>query len=97
MSLGGIMNLQERALIFSYSDSLYYFTGTTKEPQGQSGSINYWKDAQGKMKKFPSLYCAKQALVDLGFEQGWLVMYSAYDEMIGNEPAKNAELFLALK
>jgi hypothetical protein len=88
------MSSNIRALIFSYSDSLYYFAGTTEEPQGQSHCVNFFKDEHGKLKKFPSLYRAKQALIHAGFKYGWLVMHSAYDEMIGNEPARNAELFM---
>jgi hypothetical protein len=81
-----------RALIFSYSDSLYYFAGTTEEPLGHSDHVNYVKGDDGKIKKFPSLYRAKQSLLDIGFEKGWLVMHSPYDEMIGNEPSQKAEL-----
>lgn len=88
------MSVQVRALIFSYSDSLYYFAGTTEEPQGQSHCVTFLKDEQGNLKKFPSIYRAKQALIYAGFEYGWLVMHSAYDEMIGNEPARPAELLM---
>ncbi|HOY21588.1 MAG TPA: DUF6482 family protein [Cellvibrio sp.] len=88
------MSSNVRALIFSYSDCLYYYAGTTQEPKGCSAAVNFLKDANGKMQKFPSLYRAKLALINLGFAQGWLIMQSAYDEMIGNEPAQKAELFM---
>ena len=42
--------------------------------------------------KYRSLFHAKQYLASLGFSRGWLVMQSAYDEMIGNEPAQKAEM-----
>ena len=86
------MPANTRALIFRFSDSLYYFAGTTEEPLGQSDTIKYLKGDDGKPKKFPSLYRAKQGLLDMGFEKGWLVMHSPYDEMIGNEQAQKAEL-----
>jgi hypothetical protein len=88
------MNNTIRALIFSYSDCMYYYAGTTQEPQGNSSAVNFLKDANGKLQKFPSLYRAKLALINFGFAQGWLVMQSPYDEMIGNEPAQKAELFM---
>jgi len=31
----------------------------------------------------------------MGFDKGWLVMQSPYDEMIGNEQAQKSELPLA--
>ena len=83
-----------RALIFSYSNSLYYYAGSTEEPNGHSSIVSYLRDANGKLQKFPSLYLAKVALINLGFTQGWLVMHSPYDEMTGNEPAQKAELFM---
>ena len=86
------MNSTTRALIFSYSDSLYYFAGTTEESEGNSNAVNYLKGADGKPQKFPSLYRAKQTLLNMGFVKGWLVMHSPYDEMIGNERAQKAEL-----
>lgn len=85
-----------RALIFSYSDCMHYYVGTTYEPQGSSSVVSFLRGANGKLQKFPSLYRAKLALINLGFTQGWLVMQSPYDEMIGNEPAQKAELFLPL-
>lgn len=86
------MGANGRALIFSYSDSIHYFAGITHEPVGQSDAVNFLKDENGKLKKFPSLYRAKKSLLDMGFEKGWLVMHSPYDEMIGNERAQKAEL-----
>ncbi|RYZ97460.1 MAG: hypothetical protein EOO68_15290 [Moraxellaceae bacterium] len=86
------MNAATRALVFSYSDAYFYFAGTTIEPIGNYASVEYLKDESGKLIKFPNLFLAKQALFNLGFEKGWLVMYSAYDEMIGNGPAQQAEL-----
>ncbi len=88
------MSHVNRALIFSYSDCMYYYAGTTHEPQGKSSAVSFLKDENGKLQKFPSLYRAKLALINLGFAQGWLVMQSPYDEMIGNEPAQKAELFV---
>ena len=90
------MRANVRALIFSYSNSLYYYAGSTEEPNGLSSIVSYLRDANGKLQKFQSLYLAKVALINLGFTQGWLVMHSPYDEMIGNEPAQNAELFMSL-
>ena len=81
-----------RALIFSYSDSLFYFVGITQEPLGQSDSVTFFKDDCGNLMKYRSLFHAKQYLASLGFSRGWLVMQSAYDEMIGNEPAQKAEM-----
>ena len=81
-----------RALVFSYSDSLHYFAGTTEEPEGVSDAVNYIKDADGKPRKFPSLDRAKRSLMEMGFDQGWLVMQSPYDEMVGNEQAQKSEL-----
>jgi len=86
------MSANTRALIFSYSDSLYYFAGTTEEPLGKSDHVNYLKGDNGELKKFPSLYRAKQSLHEMGFDKGWLVMHSPYDEMIGNEQAQKSEL-----
>lgn len=88
------MSANVRALIFSYSDCIHYYAGTTQEPQGLSADVSFLKDANGKLQKFQSLYRAKLALINLGFAQGWLVMQSPYDEMIGNEPAQKAELFM---
>jgi Family of unknown function (DUF6482) len=86
------MNSDTRALIFSFSDVLFYFVGTTVEPIGQSDAVTYLKDQDGRLKKFPSLFRAKQHFSELGFENGWLVMQSPYDEMIGNEAPQKAEL-----
>jgi hypothetical protein len=86
------MNMATRALIFSYSDAYFYFAGTTDESVGNYDTVAYLKDDNGKLIKFANLFLAKQALFNMGFEKGWLVMYSAYDEMIGNEPAQKAEL-----
>lgn len=91
------MNDTTRALIFSYSDCMHYFAGTTQEPQGNSSVVNFLRDGNGKLQKFPSLYRAKVALINLGFTQGWLVMHSPYDEMTGNEPAQKTELFMPLR
>ena len=88
------MSSNVRALIFSYSDCIHYYAGIAKEPQGSSADVSFLKDANGKLQKFPSLYRAKLALLSLGFSQGWLVMHSPYDEMIGNEPAQKAELHM---
>ena len=81
-----------RALVFSYSDSLHYFAGTTEDQEGISDAVNYVKDADGKPQKFPSLDRAKRRLIEMGFDKGWLVMLSPYDEMIGNEKAQKSEL-----
>lgn len=86
------MHTSNRALIFSYSDALFYFAGTTGEPMGSSSEVVFFKAEDGKPKKFSSLFQAKQFMLEMGFEKGWLVMYTAYDEMIGNERAQNAEL-----
>lgn len=92
------MNSSTRALIFSYSDCANYFVGTTLEPLGISNTVEYEKDRNGKLRKFPSLYRAKQHLIELGFDRGWLVLQSPYDEMIGNERAQKSELpFLLVK
>ena len=88
------MKANIRALIFSYSNSLNYYAGSTEEPKGYSTIVSYLRDANGKLQKFPSLYRAKLALMNVGFTQGWLVMQSPYDEMIGSEPAQKAELFM---
>jgi len=88
------MSSNVRALIFSYCDCIHYYAGTTQEPQGCFADVSFLKDANGKLQRFPSLYRAKLALFNLGFAQGWLVMHSPYDEMIGNEPAQKAELFM---
>ncbi len=81
-----------RALIFSYSDCRHYFAGTTDEPEGMSNAATFLKTADGKLRKFPSLYSAQNALLAMGYTQGWLVMHSPYDEMIGNEPARTCEM-----
>lgn len=86
------MNSSTRALIFSYSDCANYFVGTTLEPLGISEKVEYEKDGNGKLRKFPSLYRAKQHLIEMGFDKGWLVLQSPYDEMIGNERAQKSEL-----
>lgn len=81
-----------RALIFSYSDCTHYVAGVTQEPEGQSHAAQLLRSDDGKIAKFPSVFRAQQALKALGYERGWLVMLSPYDEMIGNEPAQKAEL-----
>jgi hypothetical protein len=81
-----------RALIFSYSDSLFYFVGTTTDAEGRSDNVRFCKDDVGNLLKFRCLFHAKHYLFTLGFTKGALVMQSAYDEMIGNEPAQKAEL-----
>jgi len=88
--------MAERALIFSYSDCANYFAGTTEEPLGQSSATQLLKNSLGKPQKFPSLYAAQKALAALGYEQGWLVMHSPYDEMLGNETASLTEMPLNL-
>jgi hypothetical protein len=88
------MSDSTRALIFSYSDCMHYLVGTTQEPKGCSSAVTFLKDGHGKLQKYPSLYRAKLALINLGFTQGWLVMHSPYDEMIGHEPAQKTELFM---
>lgn len=86
------MQQATRALIFSYSDSLFYFVGTTADSAGHSDNVQFYKDEVGNLLKFRSLFHAKQFLFTQGFTKGALVMQSAYDEMIGNEPAQKAEL-----
>jgi hypothetical protein len=90
------MSVNTRALIFSYSDCVHYLAGTTEEPEGQSELAQLFKDNEGKLRKFPSLYRAQQALKKMGFERCWLVMHSSYDEIIGNEAARKAELPMPL-
>jgi len=85
-------NTVPRALIFSYSDSCVYFVGTTFEPQGESKEVTFFKDEQGNLLKFRNLYQAKAFFARAGFFNGWLVMHSAYDEMVGNEKGQTAEL-----
>lgn len=87
---------RQRALIFSYSDCLHYFAGTTAEPEGSNQCAALLKNPDGKLRKFPSLYRAKLALQQLGYTNAWLVMQSPYDEMIGNEAARNCEMPLLL-
>ncbi|HRH77928.1 MAG TPA: DUF6482 family protein [Cellvibrionaceae bacterium] len=86
------MSVASRALIFSYSDSLFYFVGTTEEAAGSSDAVRFFKDDYGNLLKFRSLFQAKTYLFNQGYTQGALVMHSAYDEMIGNEPAQKAEM-----
>ncbi len=81
-----------RALIFSYSDCAHYLAGTTQEPEGSSSAAQLLRNAEGKVAKFPSLFRAQEALKQLGYSNGWLVMQSPYDEMIGNEAAQKTEL-----
>lgn len=90
------MTMTTRALIFSYSDCSHYFAGLTEEPEGLSNNAAMLKNSLGKPQKFPSLYRAKLALKELGHEKAWLVMHSAYDEMIGNEPAQQCEMLICL-
>ena len=86
------MKPNTRALVFSFSDSLHYFAGTTEEQEGVSDAVSYIKGTDGKPQKFPSHDRAKRTLIDLGFEKGWLVMLSSYDEMIGAEKVQKSEL-----
>jgi hypothetical protein len=88
--------IRQRALIFSYSDCLHYFAGTTAEPEGSNQCATLLKNPDGKLQKFPSLYRAKLALQQLGYTKAWLVMQSPYDEMIGKEAARNCEMPLLL-
>lgn len=81
------MSRNERALIFSMSDCASYLAGTTLEPEGLSDAVTMLRAPDGKIRKFPSAYRAQEALKEMGFERGWLVMQSPYDEMIGNVPA----------
>ena len=90
------MNASTRGLIFSYSDCVHYWAGTTDEPEGQSELAQLLKDEAGKLRKFPSLYRAQLALKEMGFERCWLVMHSPYDEMIGNGAAQKSELPMPL-
>ncbi|MFC3114517.1 DUF6482 family protein [Cellvibrio fontiphilus] len=83
-----------RALIFSYSDCAHYHAGITQEPVGSTEAAQLLRNPEGKVAKFPSLFRAQQALKDLGYTRGWLVMQSPYDEMIGSEPAQKTELAL---
>ena len=82
----------ERALIFSFSDCTHYVAGITQEPEGSSNAAQLLKNTDGKVAKFPSVFRAQQALKQLGYTKGWLVMQSPYDEMIGNEAAQKTEL-----
>lgn len=82
----------ERALIFSYSDCAHYLAGITQEPQGLSNAAQLLRNDEGKIAKFPSIFRAQEALKKMGHSHGWLVMYSPYDEMIGNEAAQKTEL-----
>lgn len=86
------MHPNARALIFSYSDSLFYFVGTTHEAEGSTDAVQFFKDEVGNLLKFRSLFHAKQYLFTQGYTKGALVLQSAYDEMIGNEPAQKAEM-----
>ncbi|WP_062063131.1 DUF6482 family protein [Cellvibrio sp. OA-2007] len=90
------MNVNSRALIFSYSDCVHYLAGITHEPEGQSDLAQLLKDSAGKLRKFPSLYRAQLALKEIGFNQCWLVMQSPYDEMIGGGAAQKTELPMPL-
>lgn len=90
------MNVNARALIFSYSDCVHYLAGITNEPEGQSEFARLLKDEEGRLRKFPSLYRAQLALKKMGFERCWLVMHSPYDEMIGNGAAQKSELPMPL-
>ena len=67
-----------------------YLAGITEETEGQSEAAQLFRDGAGKLRKFPSLYRAQQALKEMGFEHCWLVMHSPYDEIIGNEAARKA-------
>lgn len=90
------MNVNVRALIFSYSDCIHYLAGVTDEPEGQSEFAQLLKDTEGQLRKFPSVYQAQLALKEMGFERCWLVMQSPYDEMIGNGAAQKTELPIPL-
>lgn len=90
------MNVNTRALIFSYSDCVHYLAGVTDEPEGRSENARLLKDTEGKLRKFPSLYRAQLALKEMGFDRCWLVMHSPYDEMIGNSAAQKTELPMPL-
>jgi hypothetical protein len=85
-----------RALIFSYSDCVHYLAGVTDEPEGLSDRASLLKNADGKLRRFPSVYRAQLALKEMGFERCWLVMHSPYDEMIGNGAAQKSELPMPL-
>jgi len=89
------MNLDQRALIFSYSDSMHYLAGVTHALNGRPEDASLLRDQQGHAIKFPSLISAEEALLSLGFERGWLVMNSPYDEMIGQGMARACEMPIA--
>lgn len=80
------------AIILGYSDALYYFAGTKVQPDDNQESVQFFKNTDGSLMKFRSLYAAKQFLAACGFKQGQLALHSAYDEMIGNEGAQYTQI-----
>jgi hypothetical protein len=89
----GSATQKNRALIFSVSDAPFYTLGQSQEAGPPYRNVAYWRDEQGRIQRFPSLFAAKQALAAEGFRESWLVMQTAYDEMIGNPVAQTAELY----